>query len=57
MRLDSQQVVQNHLGKELWNVYSKQTSGTVCTEKYIPKSSSRTHEKSSGLSQRFPWDR
>lgn len=26
MLLDSQQVVLNPLGKELWNVYSKQTS-------------------------------
>lgn len=50
MILDSQQVVQSHLGEELGNVYSKQTSSTVCIEKCIPKACSGAHGKLSWLS-------
>lgn len=37
MLLDSQQTSPYHLGKELWNVYLKQTSNTVSYREVYPK--------------------
>lgn len=37
MLLGSQQVVQSHLGAELWNVHLKQTSRAVSAEMQTPR--------------------